>query len=225
MYHHAVRSSRSAASQNRLTRPNRDQPSSDWASDASATRCHADESESGFSLAETLVASAILVVALVTLAGLFGTAAKSNASARAVTFSTILATQKIEQLRGLTWGFDSLGLPVSDRTTDTAVSPEAPTGGTGLAASPSNTLQDVTAGYVDYVNASGVQLGGGTVPPAGTAYIRRWMIETLPASSDNTLIIQVLVTRRRDRGAADEGSVARMPEEARLVTVKTRTMP
>jgi len=33
----------------------------------------------------------------------------------------------------------------------------------------------------------------------------------------------VLVTRRRNRGVADLGSpLARMPEEARLVTVKTR---
>jgi type II secretory pathway pseudopilin PulG len=179
-------------------------------------------SESGFSLVETLVASAMLAVSLVALAELFAVAAKSNATARAGTFTTILATQKIEQLRGLTWGFDSLGLPVSDTTTDTAVSPEAPSGGTGLAPSPSNALQGNTNGYVDYLDVNGVQLGGGTVAPAGTAYIRRWTIEPLPANPTNTLIIQVLVTRRRNRGAADAGSVARMPDEARLVTVRTR---
>ena len=40
---------------------------------------------------------------------------------------------------------------------------------------------------------------------------------------NNTLIIQVLVTPRRIRGTpADTGAVARLPEEARIVTVKTR---
>ena len=179
-------------------------------------------SESGFTLAEVLVASALLAISLVALAELFAVAAQSNATARAGTFTTILATQKIEQLRGLMWGFDSLGLPISDTTTDTAVSPEAPAGGTGLAPSPSNALRDNTNGYVDYLDVNGVQLGGGTVAPAGTAYIRRWTIEPLPADPNNTLVIQVLVTRRRNRGVADLGSVARMPEEARLVTVKTR---
>ena len=180
------------------------------------------KAESGFSLVETLVATALLATALVALAELFGVAAKANSTARNNTFATVLAEQKIEQLRSLTWGFDALGLPISDTTTDTSVSPELATGGTGLAPSPSNTLQNGTNGYVDYVNGNGVQLGGGTVAPAGTAYIRRWMIEPLPTNPNNTLIIQVLVTRRQDRGVANQGSVARMPDEARLITVKTR---
>jgi hypothetical protein len=48
------------------------------------------------------------------------------------------------------------------------------------------------------------------------------MVEPLPTNPNNTLILQVLVTRRQDRGVADAGSVARLPDEARLVTVKTR---
>jgi type II secretory pathway pseudopilin PulG len=180
------------------------------------------KSESGFSLVETLVATALLAVSLVALAELFGVAAKSNASARTGSFAAVLAEQKIEQLRALTWGFDSLGLPISDSATDTSVSPELAAGGTGLSPSPSNTLQANTDGYVDYLDNNGVQLGGGTVIPAGTAYIRRWMIEPLPTNPNNTLIIQVLVTRRQDRGVADAGSVMRLPDEARLVTVKTR---
>jgi hypothetical protein len=95
-------------------------------------------------------------------------------------------------------------------------------GGTGLTASPVNTLQITTNGYVDYLAADGTQLGGGAAPPTGTVYIRRWMIEPLPTNPDDTLIIHVLVTRRRDRGSADLGSVTRMPQEARLMTIKTR---
>jgi len=176
----------------------------------------------GFSLVEVLIATTLLAVSLTALAQLFAISVKNNAVAKNGTFTQILAAQKMEQLRGLTWGFDPLGLPVSDVATDTTVSPEAATGGKGLAPSPTNTLQANTDGYVDYVDPQGNPLGGGTVIPNNTAYIRRWLIEPLPTNPNNTLIIQVLVTRRRDRGTADAGSVARAPDEARLITVKTR---
>ena len=76
---------------------------------------------------------------------------------------------------------------------------------------------------MDYLDAQGDVLGdGGTVVPDNTAYIRRWFVEPLPTNPNNTLILQVLVTRRADRGLSDAGSVRRLPEEARLITVKTR---
>jgi len=176
----------------------------------------------GFSLVETMIATTLLASSLVALAQLFAISVKNNAVAKNGTFTQILAAQKMEQLRGLTWGFDPLGLPVSDTTTDTSVTPEATTGGTGLAPSPNNTLQTSTAGYVDYLDANGTSLGGGTIVPDNTSYIRRWLVEPLPTNPNNTLVLQVLVTKRRDRGTADAGSVARAPEEARLITVKTR---
>jgi type II secretory pathway pseudopilin PulG len=178
--------------------------------------------EAGFTLVETLVATTMLAVALTALAELFAVSVKNNAVAKNGTFTSVLASQKMEQLRSLTYGFDVLGLPITDTTTDTSVSPEVPNGGTGLAPSPTNTLRESTDGYVDYLDAYGVQLGGGTVVPTNTSYIRRWFVEPLPTNPNNTLIIQVLVTRSRNRGAADIGSVARGPEEARLITVKTR---
>jgi type II secretory pathway pseudopilin PulG len=179
--------------------------------------------DAGFSLVEVMVATGLLAGALVALAQLFAISTKSNQIAKSGTFTQILAEQKMEQLRGLAWGFDPLGLPVSDTTTDTATSPEKLTGGKGLSPSPSNTLQANTDGYVDYLDAQGNVLGdGGTVIPDGTAFIRRWYVEPLPTNPNNTLILQVLVTRNRDRGTADAGSVRRLPEEARLITVKTR---
>ena len=178
--------------------------------------------QAGFSLIETLVATSLLATALVALAELMAVGAQSNAIARRGTLTSILAEQKMEQLRSLTWGFDAGGLPVSDITTDTSVSPESKTGGKGLLPSPETALNENTDGYVDYLDEKGVQLGGGTVLPSGTIYIRRWSVEPLPTNPNNTLIIQVLVTRSQDRGTADAGSVARMPGEARLVSVKTR---
>ena len=178
--------------------------------------------QSGFTLIETLVATGILAVSLTALAQMFAISVQNNLVARNSSYTSILAVQKMEQLRGLTYGFDTLGLPITDSATDTSVTPEAATGGTGLAPSPSNTIRANTNGYVDYLDHNGTSLGGGTVVPNGTAFIRRWMVEPLPTNPNNTIILQVLVTRRRDRGTADTGSVSRATEEARLVTVKTR---
>ena len=178
--------------------------------------------EHGFSLIETLVASAILAVGLASIAELLGISIRANAAAKNGTMTMILGVQKLEQLRSLAWGYDGAGLPISDRATDTTVSPERPTGGTGLSPSSSDTLRLNTEGYVDYVGVRGNLLGGGTVPPSGTIYLRRWSIEPLPTDPDNALLLQVLVTRRSDRGEANEGSVTRLPDDAQLLSIKMR---
>lgn len=187
--------------------------------------------ERGFSLAEVMVAACILTVGLVSLAQLFAISTRGNAAARSNTFTVILAQQKMEQLRGLTWGFDTANLPISDTATDlSAVGTQAgcptPAGGsgTGLSASPSGSLSSNTSGWVDYINPNGCVLSGGGSPPKGTMYIRRWSVQPLPTNPNNTLVLQVLVFRNKDRGDADAGNVARLPEEARLVSVKTRKM-
>jgi type II secretory pathway pseudopilin PulG len=179
-------------------------------------------SAAGFSLIEVLVATLLLATSLVTLAQLFALSTRSNMGARNTTFTVVLAQQKLEELRALTWGFDTQGLPISDVSTDTTVSPETSNGGTGLSPSPSGSLGANTNGYVDYIDQFGSKLGGGTTPAAGTVYVRRWSVEPLPSNPNNTLILQVLVFRNRDRGSADDGAGKVLPEEARLVTVKTR---
>ena len=179
-------------------------------------------SAAGFSLVEVLIATVILAVALVSLAQLFALSTHSNMSARNTTYTAVLAQQKLEELRSLTWGFDTQGLPISDTATNTAVSPETPAGGTGLSPSPAGTLGANTNGYVDYVDQFGNKLGGGGAPPPGTVFVRRWSVEPLPSNPNNTLVLQVLAFRNRDRGTADDGAGRVLPEEARLVTVKTR---
>jgi type II secretory pathway pseudopilin PulG len=176
---------------------------------------------SGFSLVEVLVATGLLATSLVALAQLFAISTKANVSSRNSTYAAVLAQQKLEELRSLSWGFDALGLPVTDTTTNTAVTPGT-NDGTGLTASPGPTLSENTTGYVDYVDTFGNKLGTGQNPPESAIYTRRWSIEPLPTNPNNTLIIQVLVTRNRARGAAEEGAVLRLPDEARMITVKTR---
>ena len=172
----------------------------------------------------------ILAVGLLSLAQLFALSTRANVGSRSTTFTAMLAQQKLEQLRGLTWGFDSLNLPISDLSTDLSVVEAqagcaASAGGgsaVGLSPSPSGALTSNISGYVDYLDAKGCVLGGGSNAPNGTVYIRRWSVEPLPTNPNNTLILQVLVTRRTNRGVADAGNVARLPEEARLMSIKTR---
>jgi type II secretory pathway pseudopilin PulG len=178
--------------------------------------------ESGFSLVEVMVATGLLATALVSLAQLFVISTRSNIGSHNTTYASVLAGQKLEELRALAWGYDTQGLPLSDTTTDTSVFPETPTGGTGLSPSAASSLQANTTGYVDYVDSWGNKLGTGANPPAQAIYTRRWSITPLPTNPNNTLVIQVLVTRNRNRGSADEGAVMRLPEEARMITVKTR---
>jgi prepilin-type N-terminal cleavage/methylation domain-containing protein len=176
-------------------------------------------SNAGFSLLEVLVATALLATALVSLAQLFAVATRSNIGSRNSTYAAILAQQKLEELRSLAWGFDQVGLPISDISTDTTVTPETPAGGTGLSPSPSSSLQSNTQGWVDFVDGYGNKVNN----PGNALYARRWNVAPLPTNPNNTLVIQVLVYRvTKDRLDADAGSVRRLPEEARMITVKTR---
>lgn len=193
-------------------------------------RSRCSSSQAGFSLLEVAIATGILAVALVSLAELFALSTRANYASRTTTFAATLAKQKMEQLRGLTWGFDTLGLPISDYSTNLSAAAAvdgcpAPVGGgagVGLAPSPPGALISNLAGYSDFLDGNGCVLGGGPAIPPNTVYIRRWSIEPLPTNPNNTLVFQVLVTRRNERGEADEGSVTRLPEEARLMSVKTR---
>jgi prepilin-type N-terminal cleavage/methylation domain-containing protein len=176
----------------------------------------------GFSLVETIVAMAILATSLIAMAQLFAVATKNNVNARATTSSTILANQKLEQLRSLSWGFDVIGLPVSDFESDTTTLPPSPDGGTGLSPSPGNTLTDNVPGYVDYIDRYGAALGTGAAAPPNTTFVRRWSIEPLPTNPNNTLIIQVMVFETGKRAESGDIVATRLPNEARVATVKTR---
>jgi hypothetical protein len=170
-----------------------------------------------------MVATMLLATALVTTAQLMLVATRSNMAAQRTTFASTLAREKMEQLRGLTWGFDDLGLPINDFTTDLTVDPPAAAGGTGLTPSPGDSLASNMTGYVDYLDRFGATLGGGAAPPANTVYVRRWSVEPLPTNPNNTLIFQVLVFSLRDRPSTGTGPVLdRVADEARLVSVKTR---
>jgi type IV pilus modification protein PilV len=181
----------------------------------------------GFSLIEVLVATLILMFGVLSVAQLFTLAIRSNMSSKYTSFTSVLAEQKMEQLRSLTYGFDSLGLPLTDTTTNTAVSPQQPTGGAGLSPSPADALKKNSVGYCDFLDRAGnlLDANGATVAPNNTVYVRRWSIQPLPTNPNNTIVIQVLVTARKNRGTADtttNPAGIRLPDETRIISVKTR---
>ena len=68
----------------------------------------------GFSLVETLIATALLAGALVALAQFIGAGVHSGAAARARMVSAVIADQKMEQVRALPWSV----LAAAPATTD-----------------------------------------------------------------------------------------------------------
>ena len=167
------------------------------------TTIHRLARDSGFTLLEVLVATTLLFVGVAALAGLSMMATHANTTARATTFASLLAAQKMEELRALPWGYDALGQPRSD-----------------LTPSPPDALSRNVSGYCDFLDAAGRSLGTGSSPPAQALFVRRWSIEPMPSNPANTLVLHVLVTRiRSDQSGASDA----LPGDVSLVTVRTRT--
>ena len=67
-------------------------------------RYHGGRCDQGFSLVEVLIANVILAVGVLSVAQLFTLAIASNVAAARRTEATILASQKLEELRAMPWG-------------------------------------------------------------------------------------------------------------------------
>jgi type II secretory pathway pseudopilin PulG len=140
---------------------------------AIAVRIEFIRAERGFSLVEVLLASVILIVALLSLAQLLALATTANADAGRATFAAVLAADKLEELRASTW----------------------------------ESVRRQAGESVDFLDHS-----GRPVERASAAiYGRRWLIDPLASNPDNALVIQVIVSGRRD--------------EARIAAVRTRRAP
>lgn len=182
-------------------------------------------SEGGFSLIETIVSIGLLTAVTISVAQLFAMATAANVSAKSGTSTALLATQKMEQLRGLAWGLredNDVGLPVTDTSTNLSTDPPQ-SNGRGLRPSPPASLERSAPGYVDYLDADGRWVGTGAAPAAGTAFVRRWSIQPLATNPDNTLVLQVrVVPLSREARRSSRAQGARLSDETRLVSVKTR---
>ena len=163
----------------------------------------------GFTLLETLVALGLSATLLGTLFPVYWHVTRGALLAHEHSIGTMLATQRLEQLRALTFRFDE-GVLGPERVTDLATDlsgAAATQGGPGLSPSPAAALLIPTRGYVDYLDAQGRWVGNDVSPPAEAAFVRRWAVTPSLAAPEDGLLLQVLVSalgaERRDGPRTD----------------------
>jgi prepilin-type N-terminal cleavage/methylation domain-containing protein len=139
--------------------------------------------ETGFTLLEVLIASAILAVVAVGVLGLFSVAVLRNSSAGDHgTRVTEYGQDKMEQLMALSF---------SDTASDTTTYPTAATGGNGLTAGGNMSVTTPASGYVDYINYNGTP----SASSSHAAYIRLWQISDDISGSPTLKTITVRVQK------------------------------
>lgn len=177
--------------------------------------------ERGFSLIETVVAVSLLAVGVSALAQVAAAAARASLGARRADAAQLAAREKLDQLRALTFTLDADGSASTDTSSDLSVTPQAVSGGTGLAVSGDTLLSNVT-GYCDFLDAEGAWLAGGTSPPPAAVWVRRWSILALAGLPD-TRLLQVVILPAHIVGPAGAIAQARANSGAWLVDIRTRT--
>jgi hypothetical protein len=133
-------------------------------------------SETGTSLMEVMIASAILITLMAGLMSMMGVAIKTTENqGHLAARTTEYAQDKMEQL---------LALAFTDAVSDTRSFPAAASGGSGLANGGSIDASSPVALYVDYQDENGNLLAStGTVAPSGWFYKRLWKIEYVSGST------------------------------------------
>jgi prepilin-type N-terminal cleavage/methylation domain-containing protein len=167
----------------------------------------------GFTLIESVVAAAVVLTTLAGLLYLFLQGAETAARGRRAPIALAAASSKVDQLLALTWTYDPSGAPLSDLSSDTSRDPPAPSGGTGLSLSPSESLARASPGFVDYTNDAGRSLGPTLV--AGAIFSRRWSIQPVASSAADALRLEVCVVRIA-------GTAVDPPPEVCLGTARVR---
>ena len=160
--------------------------------------------QTGSTLIETAIASAILVVVMTGLLGMAAVATsitenQGHLSAR----TTEYAVDKMEQLLELTYG---------DAQSNTTVFPSINTGGTGLAVGGSSNPAAPVVGYTDYLDQSGnvlctVAAPCTATPPASWYYKRVWAV-TVPSANLKQVTVTSTVRTSVARAQLSKSTVA-----------------
>jgi type II secretory pathway pseudopilin PulG len=173
----------------------------------------------GFALLEVLITAGLVIAVAAGASHILAIAVRASHSVRVRTMASMLAADKLEQLRSLGWSHvttsdPAISISSSDFTTDLSNDP-ATDSGPGLLPSPPGTLDANVACYVDYVDGAGRWVGAGGLPPPTAVFIRRWAVRPLASDPDNILVFQVVVTTRAPAGVIS-------PDAAHLVSIEAR---
>ena len=160
----------------------------------------------GFTLLEVMIALLLLTGAFLAVAQLLAVAGRASDRSRATALGAVLAAQKMEQLRALSWAYDIDGTPLD-----------------GLGLSPPGALDADAAGFVDYFDDTGAPVGAGPAPPAHAAFARRWSVEyDAGIAPPTTLMLRVAVLYRGPPGSAFGPGAHGWTEVARMIGAKAR---
>jgi len=165
--------------------------------------------DDGFTLAEVVVSILLLAVLASGTASLLATSARTLAMAHAQSTAVQLATNRLEQMRSLPWGYGAAAQPAVGADTITDLSPVRPTaGGQGLRPSPASALDVDVAGLVDHLDHDGRWVGNSRGDAGSAAFTRRWRID-VPAGHPDLVLLHVRVIDRRSLIADLQLSTAR----------------
>ena len=145
--------------------------------------------ESGFTLVEVLVASALIVSVAGGFAHLAAAGVARSNAARSAGVALALAQGKLEELRAAPWSYDAAGLPASDPA---------------LTPSPDDSLTSDRDGWFDALDRFG---GGVPVEERRRAVFgRRWSVSRFEPGDGDTLILRVCVRSMVLSAAAGAGA-------------------
>lgn len=150
--------------------------------------------QQGFTLLETAIAAAIVVIAAAGILGLFCVALTQNSTqGDHGTRTTEYAQDKMEQLMALTFSDTS-----SDVTQyPTCLAQFQTCSGTGLTAGGSVNPSSPSSGFVDYINGTGTP----STSSANAVYIREWQIADDGNSPHQLKTITVMVKKITESGS------------------------
>jgi Tfp pilus assembly protein PilV len=157
--------------------------------------------ERGVTLIEVVIASAVLLIGIGGVLGMFTVAVSQDSSRGDIATRTAIFSQdKMEQL---------LALNFNDSSSNTTVYPTAASGGSGLggvmagsATAGGITPASPTATYVDYLD-NGAQQTTAT----GANFMRQWKITTNAAGNLKTITVLTTVVNWTGRGLAPSATL------------------
>ena len=133
-------------------------------------------SQVGMTLLEVVIALGILLIVSAGLTGVAAVAVISTENEGHLAARTAeYAQDKMEQLLSLNFG-DTTSDTISTGCVAYLVTSACTTGAAGLDVGGSTSFTAPSNNYVDYLDATGNPLGGGTTAPAGWFYMRVWQI-------------------------------------------------
>ena len=150
--------------------------------------------ETGTSLMEVMIASAILITLMAGLMSMMGVAIKTTENqGHLAARTTEYAQDKMEQL---------LALAFTDGVSDTRTFPATGSGGSGLAIGGSIDVNNPVDLYTDYLDENGNLLASaGGAAPSGWFYKRVWKVEYVTGSTTLKKITVAAATSRGFGGA------------------------